>query len=83
VNSAVYGGRFDTGTTFNISGYTAAASNSSNLIATIDTVFFHDAMSDGVRTAIMQAINPLTAASDKAKAALYIALTSSEYQIMH
>jgi uncharacterized protein (DUF1800 family) len=83
VNSAVYGGRFDTGTTFNIAAFTAAASNSSNLIALINTVFFHGAMSDSVKTAATQAINPLSAASDKAKAALYTALTSSEFQIIH
>lgn len=83
VNAAVYGGRFDAGTTFNISAYTAAAANPSGLIALINTVFFHSAMSDSVRTAVTQAINPLAAASDKAKAALYVALTSSEYQIIH
>jgi uncharacterized protein (DUF1800 family) len=83
VNSAVYGGRFDAGTTFNISAYTAAASSPSDLIALINTVFFHNAIPDSVKTAVTQAINPLAAASDKAKAALYIALTSSEYQIIH
>ncbi len=63
--------------------YTAAASSSSGLIALIDTVFFHNAMPDSVKAAITQAIGAFAAASDKAKAALYVALTSSEYQIIH
>lgn len=83
VNAAIYGGRFDTGTTFNLATYTAAAATPANLISLINSVFFHNAMSDSVRTAITQAMGAVTAASDKAKAALYIALTSGEYQIIH
>ena len=83
VNSAIYSGRFDAGTTFNLSSYITAASQPASLVDLINTVFFHEAMSDSTRAAINQAMNAVTAPSDKAKAALYIALTSGEYQIIH
>jgi hypothetical protein len=83
VNSAVYGGRFDTGTTFDISNFVTAASNPSDLLALINQVFFHNDMSDDVRNAMTTAMNAVTQPSDKAKAALYIALSSNEYQIIH
>src|SRR5581483_1631019 len=83
VNSVVYGGQLDAGTKFDISSFTAAATNNTTLINLINSVFFHSDMSSNVQTAITQALAPLTAASDKAKAALYVALTSGEYQIIH
>ena len=83
VNAAIYNGRFDAGTTFNLSSYIAAASQPAALVDLINTVFFHEAMSDSTRAAISQAMSAVTAPSDKAKAALYIALTSGEYQIIH
>jgi hypothetical protein len=49
----------------------------------ISSVFFHDDMSGAVKNAISTAMAPLTTAADKAKAALYVALTSGEYQIIH
>jgi uncharacterized protein (DUF1800 family) len=83
VNSAIYTERFDSGTTFNLAPYVAAASHPDSLTALINTVFFHEDMSDSVKAAIHQAMDAVTAPSDKAKAALYIALTSGEYQIVH
>ena len=83
VYSAIYGGQLDSGTKFDISAFTAAASNNTALIGLINSVFFHNDMSSGVQNAILQALTPLTAPGDKAKAALYVALTSGEYQIIH
>ncbi len=83
VYSAIYGGQLDAGTKFNIAPFTAVGSNSAALIDLIDTTFFHQDMSANLRSAIGQALAPLTLASDKAKAALYVALTSGEYQIIH
>jgi uncharacterized protein (DUF1800 family) len=83
VNSAIYVGHFDIGTTFSIAPYIAAASNQDSLTALINTVFFHEDMSDSLKNAVNQAASAVTAPSDKAKAALYIALTSGEYQIIH
>lgn len=83
VNSIIYAGQLDAGTKFDISGFTAAATNNANLINRINSVFFHNDMSSNLQNAITAALAPLTAPSDKAKAALYVALTSGEYQIIH
>lgn len=83
VNSAIYSGQLDAGTKFDISGFTVVATNNANLINRINSVFFHNDMSSNLQNAITAALAPLTAPSDKAKAALYVALTSSEYQIIH
>lgn len=82
VNSAIYGGQFDAGTKFNLASFVTAAATPANLLTQINTVFFHGAMSDALKTAINQAMNAVTAPTDKAKAALYIALSSAEYQII-
>jgi uncharacterized protein (DUF1800 family) len=82
VNSVVYGGQLDAGTKFDISGFTAAAANTSNLISRINDVFFHGDMSTNLQNAILSALAPLTAPAERAKAALYVALTSGEYQII-
>jgi len=83
VNSVIYGGQLDSGTKFDLSGFTAVAANNTNLITRINSVFFHDDMSSNLQNAILSALVPLTAASDKARAALYVALTSGEYQVIH
>ena len=83
VNFAIYNGHFDSGTTFSIAPYVAVASNQSSLTGMINSVFFHEDMSDNIKNAISQASGAVTAPSDKAKAALYVALTSGEYQIIH
>lgn len=83
VNSAIYGGQFDAGTKFNIAAFTSAAASNASLIKLINGVFFHDDMSSSLQSAITSALTPLTAPADKAKAALYVALTSGEYQIIH
>jgi uncharacterized protein (DUF1800 family) len=83
VNSVIYSGQLDAGTKFDISQFTAAATSNATLIDRINSVFFHNDMSPAVQNAITAALAPLTAASDKAKAALYVALTSGEYQIIH
>ena len=83
VYSTIYAGQLDAGTKFDITPYIAAAANPSTLVQLINTTFFHDGMSPNVQQAISQALTPLTAPADKAKAALYVALTSGEYQIIH
>ncbi|MBV9404014.1 MAG: DUF1800 family protein, partial [Acidobacteriaceae bacterium] len=83
VYSVVYGGQLDAGTKFDITPFTRAASSNDSLTTLINSVFFHNDMSTDLKNAIAQALAPLTAASDKAKAALYVALTSGEYQIIH
>jgi uncharacterized protein (DUF1800 family) len=83
IYSAIYSGKLDAGTTFDISEFVTAAASAANLKTLISNRFFHGTMSASVQTAIDTALTGLTAASDKAKAALYIALTSSEFQVIH
>jgi uncharacterized protein (DUF1800 family) len=84
VNTVIYAGQYGAGTKFDISSYTAAATvSTSHLLDLINSEFFHQDMSNSLRDAINQALAPLKLSSDKAKAALYLALTSSEYQIIH
>ncbi len=83
VNSVVYGGKLDSETTFNTRPFLEAASTPAALIGLINGLFFHGTMSNNLQSAITQALAPLKASADKVKAALYIALTSSEYQIVH
>ncbi len=83
INSIVYAGHLDAGTTFDLSAYISAASNYAALIQQINTMFFHGSMSGDLQNSINKAVAPLTLPSDKARTALYIALTSNEYQVMH
>jgi hypothetical protein len=84
VNTVIHAGQYGAGTKFDISSYTAAATvSTSHLLDLINSEFFHQDMSNSLRDAINQALAPLKLSSDKAKAALYVALTSSEYQIIH
>jgi hypothetical protein len=84
VNSAIFSGQLNTNTTFNISAYIAAATaGQERFFALVNQMFFHNAMSTEVQNAMLQAMNAVTAPADKAKAGLYIALTSSEYQVIH
>jgi uncharacterized protein (DUF1800 family) len=85
VNSAIFAGHLDTNTTFDLSPYIAGISSpqQSQFFALVNQMFFHNAMSSQVQTAMQQAMAAVTAPADKAKAGLYIALTSNEYQVVH
>ena len=45
-------------------------------------LFLHNRMSAALRSAIASAVSPLTDPLQKAQAALYLVLTSGEYQIV-
>ena len=83
VNAVVYNGKLDAGTVFNLSNYVALGGDATKLLPAINQQFFHDAMSPALANAIVQGMSNVTSASDKAKAALYIALSSAEFQIVH
>lgn len=52
-------------------------------IQTINGLFFHGSMSSNLASAMTEAMTGAASASEKTRAALYVALTSSEYQIIH
>ncbi len=80
----IYNSRLDAGTTFDISAFvTKAGVATPALIAAINAEFFHDQMSAVLQKAITDGIMGQTTPAEQAQAALYIALTSSEYLIIH
>ncbi len=84
IYSIIYSGKLDASTTFDISAFvTAAGTSTAALTTAISNQFFHGMMSPTLQTAITNGIVGQTTATTKAQAALYIALTSSEFQIMH
>lgn len=84
IYSMIYNGRLDTSTTFNIAPFVTAATTSTAALQTaISNQFFHGMMTPALQTAITSGIVGQTTPTTKAQAALYIALTSSEYQVIH
>jgi uncharacterized protein (DUF1800 family) len=81
VNTVLYG-KLDASTTFNLAPFVNAAGKTSDLLDAIDYVFLHSSMSSALRQAATTAVNAATTPTAKAQAALYIALTSGEYQIV-
>ena len=65
-----------------LSPYTALAGNPANLMNYIASVFLHGSMSSQLETEAMAAMNAVSTPLTKAQAALYIVLTSAEYQIV-
>jgi uncharacterized protein (DUF1800 family) len=85
INSAIYGGKFDAGTTFDLTPFITAAgsTNQTQFFSLVDLTFFHQTLSSTTKAAMQTAMAAVTAPADKAKAGLYIALTSSEFQVIH
>jgi uncharacterized protein (DUF1800 family) len=81
---AVYKGQLDSSTLFTITPFTnAAAISLPNLTTAIDTLFFHGTMSAAVQSSIQEAVQGQTTPAGVAQAALYVALTSNEFQVIH
>jgi hypothetical protein len=83
VNSAVYG-TVDSTTKVNLAPFIEYAANTNTLLEYVSYVFLHHSMSDALYQAATAAVNAAgTSAQARAQAALYIVLTSGEYQIVH
>jgi uncharacterized protein (DUF1800 family) len=72
-----------TGTSLDLSAWVISAADAEGLIRAIDTRFFHDSMSKSLAAALRAMLGqiPATDPTSRAKAALYVALTSPEYQV--
>jgi uncharacterized protein (DUF1800 family) len=81
VNSILYG-KLDSSTTVNLTSFVSQAGNTTNLLDYIASVFLHGGMSTALDQAATTAINAATTPTAKAQAALYVVLTSGEYQII-
>jgi uncharacterized protein (DUF1800 family) len=83
INTALYG-RLDKDTTVDLSPFTSRAGNVSNLVDYLSSVFLHSSMSPALAAAASDAANAAgTSVTARAQAALYITLTSGEYQVIH
>jgi uncharacterized protein (DUF1800 family) len=81
VNSALYS-LLDKSTKVDLTPFSALAGSTTNLLNYIGYVFLHQAMPAAVEEAATDAVNAASTPLAKAQAALYIVLTSSEYQIV-
>jgi uncharacterized protein (DUF1800 family) len=81
VSSALYGS-LDSTTQLNLAPYVVRAGNLSDLLDYISYVFLHSSMSASLTQAATDAANAQSSATAKAQAALYVVLTSSEYQVV-
>jgi len=81
VNAAIYG-TLDKGTTLSLTPFVQQAGNVGSLIDYIGYAFLHHSMSGALQQAAAAAANAQSTPTAKAQAALYIVLTSSEYQVI-
>jgi uncharacterized protein (DUF1800 family) len=82
ISTALYG-TLDSTTTLNLAPFTSLAGNAPTMVNYMGYVFGHSGMSSVLTQAAIAAASPQTTALAKAQAALYVILTSSEYQVIH
>lgn len=82
VNALLYG-KLDKSTKVNLAPFMNFANNTSALLDYISHVFLYHTMSSDLQQAATDAVNAATGAQARVQAALYIVLTSGEYQIVH
>jgi uncharacterized protein (DUF1800 family) len=80
VNTLVYGTL--AGVKVNLAPFVAAATSPASLSNYISSVFLHNSMSAQLQNAVANAAAAVTTPTEKAQAALYVVLTSSEYQVI-
>ncbi len=87
VNSFVYGS-IGTGTTVSFAPYAALSANPNStgqLIDSLNLLLLHNTMTSDVRTSILAAVNAVPAGANqtlqRAQAAIYLILSSSQYQV--
>lgn len=80
VNTLLYGK--PTGVTVDLSAYVALAGDTTKLLDYIGYVFLRSSMSSQLQSAATAAVDAASTAQAKAQAALYVVLTSSEYQVI-
>lgn len=81
--SAILYGAIDKGTKVNLAPFAQQAGNTASLLNYISSVFLHGSMSQALEQAATDAVNAASTPTAKTQAALYVVLTSGEYQIIH
>lgn len=71
------------GTSLDLTGLRALAGDPARLVAELDTLLLHGTMSSAMRNAILQAVNAVASTNTlkRAQTALYLVVTSSQYQV--
>ncbi len=82
VNDLVFGNVGST-TKTDISAYVALATNPAELVDSLSGVLTHGPLSDGARTTIISTVTNLTDNTRRAKTALYLIGSSSQFQVAH
>jgi uncharacterized protein (DUF1800 family) len=80
INTLLYGTL--SGVTVNLAPFVALAGDTTTLMNHISDVFLHSSMSSALQNAVTDAVNAASTPTEKAQAALYVVLTSSEYQVI-
>jgi uncharacterized protein (DUF1800 family) len=81
VNAAIYG-KIDAGTTVDLTPFTQLGARTDDVLDYISYVFLHHNMSAVLQQQAADAANAAAAGTARAQAALYVVLTSGEYQII-
>jgi uncharacterized protein (DUF1800 family) len=81
VNAAIYG-TLDKGTKVDLTPFVKQASTVDGLLDYISYVFLHHSMSSTLKQAATDAANAAATPTAKTQAALYVVLTSAEYQVV-
>ncbi len=81
-NSLVYGS-LGSGTTVDLSSLVAQAGDPAKLLDQLDAEFTHSQMSTAMRGAILTTISGITDTRRRTQAAIYLIVTSSQYQVQH
>jgi uncharacterized protein (DUF1800 family) len=81
--SAILYGSIDKVTIVNLASFVQQAGSATSLLSTISSIFLHGSMSPALEQAAADAVNAASTPTAKAQAALYVVLTSGEYQIIH
>ena len=77
------GGRVNAGTSLDFTELQQLAPDAGNLVDRLNRLMMHGTMSDDMRTSIIAAVNAVTPSTDtlkRARQALYLVATSSQYQ---
>jgi uncharacterized protein (DUF1800 family) len=82
VNDLVYGSVGST-TKTDISAYVALASNPPELVDSLSNVLTHGPLSDGARNTVITTVTNLTDNTKRARTALYLIGSSSQFQVAH
>jgi uncharacterized protein (DUF1800 family) len=74
------------GTSIDLSAWIPLANDPNNLIDTLNTLLLHGTMSDDMRQSVMTAVTTIPASNDsnrrmRVQTAIYLILTSSQYQV--